>query len=78
MSTSTTAHDRGGTLMILFKETEAMAVDWYSAVSAMTSLFCVSWRVFDFVQDMPMQFFIEKSLPKIIGLLRCSHTIKVW
>ena len=65
MSTSTTAHDRGGTLMFLFKETEAMTVDWYSAVSAMTSLFCVSWRVFDFVQDMPMQFFIEKSLPRI-------------
>ena len=78
MSTSTTAHDRGGTLMFLFKETEAIAVDWYSAVSAMTSLFCVSWRVFDFVQDMPMQFFIEKSLPRIIGLFRCSHTINVW
>ena len=78
MLMSTTAHDSGGTLMFLFKETEAMAVDWYSAVSAMTSLFCVSWRVFDFVQDMPMQFFIEKSLPRIIGLLRCLHTIKVW
>ena len=78
MSTSTTVHDHGGTLMFLFKDTEAMAGDWYSDVSAMTSLFCVSWHVFDFVQDMPMQFFIEKSLPRIIGLFRCSHTIKVW
>ena len=78
MSTSTTAHDRGGTLMFLFKDTEALAGDWYSDVSAMTSLFCVSWRVFDFVQEMPIQFCIEKSLPRIMGLFKCSHMIKVW
>ena len=77
MSTSTTAQDRGGTLMFLLSDTEALNADWYSAVSAMTSLFCVSWRVYDFVQEMPMQFCIEKSLPKIIGLFKCSHTIKV-
>ena len=59
MSTSTTAHDHGGTLMFLFKDTEAMAVDWYSDVSAMTSLFFVSWHVFDFVQDMPMHFLLR-------------------
>ena len=60
ISTSTTAQDRGGTLMFLFNDTDAIAVDWYSDVSAMTSLFCVSWRVFDFVQDMPMQFCIDE------------------
>ena len=42
ISTSTTAQDRGGTLMFLFNDTEAIAGDWYSDVSAMTSLFCVS------------------------------------
>ena len=42
MSTSTTAQDRGGTLMFLFRDTEALDGDWYSVVSAMTSLFGVS------------------------------------
>ena len=78
MSTSTTAQDRGGTLMFLFKDTEALDGDWYSVVSAMTSLFYISWRVFDFVQEMPMQFCIEKSLPKMMGLFKCSHTMNVW
>ena len=40
--TSTTVQDHGGTLMFLFNDTEAIAGDWYSDVSAMTSLFCVS------------------------------------
>ena len=44
----------------------------------MTSLFCVSWHVFTLVHDIPMQFWIEKSLPSIIGHLRCSHTMNVW
>ena len=78
MSTSTTAHDRGGTLMFLFRDTEALDGDWYSVVSAMTSLFGVSWHVFHFVQEMPMQFCIEISLPKMKGLFKCSHTMKVW
>ena len=78
MSTSTTAQDRGGTLMFLYKDTKALDGNWYSAVSAMTSLFCVSWRVFAFVHEMPMQFWIEKSLPKMMGLFKCSHTMNVW
>ena len=64
--------------MFLFRDTEALDGDWYSVVSAMTSLFCVSWRVFDFVQEMPMQFCIEKSLPQIISCFKFSHTMKVW
>ena len=44
----------------------------------MTSLFCVNWCVFAFVHEMPMQIWIEKSLPNIIGHLRCSHTMNVW
>ena len=78
MSTSTMVHDRGGTLMFLFKDTEALDAGWYSAVSAMPSLFCVSWRVLDLVHEMPMQFCIEKSLPSMIGLFKCSQTMKVW
>ena len=77
MSTSTTAQDRGGTLTFFFKDTDDLDGVWYSVVSAMTSLFCVSWWVFDFVHEIPMQFWIEKSLPRIIGLLRCSHMMKV-
>ena len=50
MSTSTTAQDRGGTLIFCFKED--LDGVWYSVVSAMTSLFCVSWRVFDFDFDL--------------------------
>ena len=47
-------------------------------VSAITSLFCVNWWVFVLVHDIPMQFWIEKSLPKIMGLFKCSHTMNVW
>ena len=78
MSTSTTAQDQGGTLMFLFRDTEALDGDWYSVVSAITLLFCVSWQVFDFVHEMPMQFWIEKSLPRMMGLFKCSHTVNVW
>ena len=42
MSTSTTAQDHGGTLMFFFSDTDALDGVWYSAVSAMTSLFCVN------------------------------------
>ena len=56
MSTFTTAQDRGGTFMFLFSDTDDLDGVWYSAVSAMTLLFCVSWWVFDFVHDIPMQF----------------------
>ena len=77
-STSTTAQDRGGTLMFFFSDTDALDGVWYSAVSAMTSLFCVNLRVFVFVHEIPMQFWIEKSLPRIMGLFRCSHTMNVW
>ena len=56
MSTSTTAQDLGGTLMFFFSDTNDLDGIWYSAVSAMTSLLCVNWRVFDFVHDIPMQF----------------------
>ena len=55
-STSTTAQDCGGILMFFFSDTDALDGVWYSAVSAMTSLFCVSWRVFVFVHEIPMQF----------------------
>ena len=78
MSTSTTAQDLGGTLMFFFSDTDALDGVWYSAVSAMTSLFCVNRRVFVFVHEIPMQFWIEKSLPRIMGLLRCLHTMNVW
>ena len=56
MSTSTTAQDHGGTFMFLFSDTDDLDDIWYSAVSAITLLFCVSWRVFDFVHDIPIQF----------------------
>ena len=57
MSTSTTAQDRGGTLMLLFSDTDDLESVWYSVVSAMTSLFCVSWQVLGFwVHDIPIQF----------------------
>ena len=48
MSMSTTAQDLGGILMFFFREMDALDGVWYSAVSAMTSLFCVNWRVFAF------------------------------
>ena len=48
MLTSTTAQDRGGTFMFFFSDTDDLDGVWYSAVSAMTSLFCVNWRVLDF------------------------------
>ena len=77
MSMSTTVQDCGGTFMFFFSDTDDQNGVWYSAVSAITSLFCVSWQVFDLVHDIPMQFWIEKSLPRIMGLLKCSHTMNV-
>ena len=56
MSTSTTVQDRGGTLMFFFSDTDALDGVWYSAVSAMTSLFCVNWRVFVLVHEIPIKF----------------------
>ena len=56
MSTSTTVQECGGIFMFFFSDTAALDGDWYSSVSAMTSLFCVSWWVFDLVHDIPMQF----------------------
>ena len=56
MLTSTTAQDCGGTLIFFFRETEDLDGVWYSVVSAMTLLFCVSWWVFDFVHEIPVQF----------------------
>ena len=78
MSTSITAQDHGGTLMFFFSDTDALDGVWYSAVSAMTLLFCVNLWVFVFVHEIPMQFWIEKSLARIMGLFRCSHTMNVW
>ena len=78
MSTSTTAQDCGGTFMFLFSDTDDLDGVWYSAVSAITSLFYVNWRVFVLVNDIPMQFWIKKSLPRIISLFKCLHTINVW
>ena len=69
MSISTTVQDCGGTLMFFFSNTDALNSVWYSDVSAMTSLFCVNLQVFVFVHEIPMQFWIEKSLPRIMGLL---------
>ena len=46
MSTSTTAQDHVGILMFFFSDTDALDGVWYSAVSAMTLLFCVNWQVF--------------------------------
>ena len=76
MSTSTTAQERGGIFTFFFSDTDYLDGDWYSVVSAMTSLFCVNWWVFALVQDIPLQFCIEKSLPRIIGLFKCSHSMK--
>ena len=56
MSTSTTVQDHGGILMFFFSDMDALDGVWYSAVSAMTSLFCVKWWVFVFVHEIPMQF----------------------
>ena len=56
MSTSTTAQDHGGILMFFFSDMDALDGVWYSAVSAMTSLFYVNWQVFVFVHEIPMQF----------------------
>ena len=78
MSTSTTAKDHGGTFTFFFSDTDDLDGIWYSAVSAKTSLFYVNWWVFVLVHDIPMQFWIEKSLPKIMGLFKCSHTMNVW
>ena len=78
MSMSTTAHKRGGIFTFFFRDTDDLDGDWYSAVSAMTSSFYVNWQVFVLVHDIPMQFWIEESLPKITGLLKFSHTINVW
>ena len=78
MSTSTTAQDHGGTLTFFFSGTDALDGVWYSVVSAMTSLFCVNMREFVFVHEIPIQFWIAKSLPRIMGLFRCSHTMNVW
>ena len=55
MSMSTTAQEWGGIFAFLFSETVALDAGWYSSVSAMTSLFCVNWHVFDFVQEISMQ-----------------------
>ena len=41
MSTSTTVQDCGGILMFFFSDTDDLDGVWYSAVSAMTSLFCI-------------------------------------
>ena len=49
MSTSTSAHECGGIFAFFFSETVELDGDWYSVVSAMTSLFCVNWHVFAFV-----------------------------
>ena len=72
MSTSTTAQDYGGTLMFLFSDTNDLKGVWYSVVSAMTSLFCVSWRVLALVHEIPIQFWIENhgSL-KMIAYYKC-------
>ena len=78
MSTSTTAQDRGGIFMFFFSDTDALDGVWYSAVSAMTSLFCINCQVFVFVKEIPIQFWIEKSLPRIMGLFMCLHTMNVW
>ena len=78
MSTSTTVQDRGGTLMFFFNDTDALDGVWYSAVSAVTLLFCVNMREFVFVYEIPMKVWIVKSLPRIMGLFRCSHTMNVW
>ena len=78
MSTSTTAHDHGGTFMFLFKDTDDLESVWYSVVSAMTLLFCVNWQVLALVHEIPIQFWIEKSLPRIMGLFKCLHTMNVW
>ena len=64
--------------MFFFRDTDALDDVWYSAVSAMTLLFCVNWWVLAFVQDILMQFCIEKSLPRIMGLFKCSQTMNVW
>ena len=77
MSTSTTAQDHSGTFMFLFSDTDDLEGVWYSVVSAITLLFCVSWWVLALVHDIPIQFWIEKSLLRIMGLLRCSHTMNV-
>ena len=77
MSTSTTAQEHGGIFMFFFSDTDDLDGDWYSLVSAMTSLFCVNWWIFALVHNIPMQFCFEKSLPRIIGLFKCSHTMKV-
>ena len=78
MPTCTTAQDHGGTFLFLFSDTDDLDGVWYSVVSAMTSLFCVNWQVFVLVHDIPMQFWIKKSLLRMMGLFRCSHTINDW
>ena len=56
MSMSTTAQDHGGTFMFLFSDTDDLEGVWYSVVSAITSLFCVSWWVLALVHEIPIQF----------------------
>ena len=78
MCMSATVQDCGGTFLFFFSDTNDLDGDCYSAVSAINSLFCVNWWVFTLVHDIPMQFWIEKSLPRIIGLFKGLHTINVW
>ena len=75
---STTAQEHGGIFTFFFSDTDDLDGDWYSVVPVITLLFCVNWQVFALVHDIPMQFWIEKSLPKIIDLFKCLHTMKVW
>ena len=77
MFTSTTAQEHGGIFAFFLSDTVALDAGWYSSVSTITSLSCVSWHVFASVNEIPMQFCIEKSLPIIKGHLRCPHTMNV-
>ena len=56
MSMSTIVQDHSGTFIFFFSDTDDLDGVWYSAVSAITSLFRVNWQVFDFVHDIVMQF----------------------
>ena len=56
MSISTTVHRHSGIFTFFCSDSDGLGGDWYSVVSAMTSLFCVNWQVFALVHDIPMQF----------------------
>ena len=77
MLTSTTAQLLGGNLVVFFRYTAAFVLGLSSFVSAIFLKPLCNILVFSGVQYIPMQYLLAKSLPKITGLFKFSHTKNV-